>query len=146
MAEALGVASGVVGIISFGISVCQGVLAYYNAFQDSEEDIGQMCVSMENVAKTLLAIDLTLRHGSFDQKIIAVVESSISLCTQGLQTLAKKLDKIRSIQADSTLRTRLENTKRRLLYPFKESTLAKLREICHDLKSNLGLAIDALNV
>lgn len=65
---------------------------------------------------------------------------------KGLRTLAKKLDKIRSTQADSTLRTRLENTKRKLLYPFKESTLAKLREICHDLKTNLGLAIDALNV
>lgn len=94
MAEALGVASGVVGIISFGISICQGLLTYYNAFRDSEEDIGQMCPSMENVAKTLLAIDLTLHHGSLDQNIIAVVESSIDLCTQGLQTLAKKLDKI----------------------------------------------------
>ncbi|PNP47434.1 hypothetical protein TGAMA5MH_01253 [Trichoderma gamsii] len=83
MAEALGVASSVVGIISFGISIWQGLLTYYNAFRDSEEDIGQMCASMENVAKTLLAIDLTLRHGSFDQNIIAVVESSIDLCTQG---------------------------------------------------------------
>lgn len=44
------------------------------------------------------------------------------------------------------LRTRLENTKRRLLYPLKESTLAKLREICYGLKTNLGLAIDALDV
>lgn len=143
MAEALGVAS---GTISFGIITCQGVLTYYNAFRDSEQDIDQMCASMENVAKTLLAIDLTLRHGNFDPSIIAVVESSLNLCTQGLQTLAKKLDKIRLTQADGTLRTRLENTKRKLLYPFKESTLAKLREICHDLKSNLGLAIDVLNV
>ncbi|EHK48124.1 hypothetical protein TRIATDRAFT_305868 [Trichoderma atroviride IMI 206040] len=139
MAEAL-------GVISFGIGICQGVLTYYDAFRDSEQDIGQMCASMENVAKTLLAIDLTLRHGNFDQNIIAAVESSINLCTQGLQTLEKKLVKIRSTQTDGTLRTRLENTKRKLLYPFKESTLAKLREICHDLKSNLGLAIDALNV
>ncbi|KAM0463933.1 hypothetical protein ACHAO4_000658 [Trichoderma viride] len=143
MAEALGVAS---GTISFGIITCQGVLTYYNAFRDSEQDIDQMCASMENVAKTLLAIDWTLRHGNFDPSIIAVVESSLNLCTQGLQTLAKKLEKIRLTQADGTLRTRLENTKRKLLYPFKESTLAKLREICHDLKSNLGLAIDVLNV
>jgi hypothetical protein len=146
MAEALGVASGVAGLISLGVSVCQGILTYYNAFRDFQEDIDQMCVSMENVARTLLAISLTIRQGHFDQNIIAMVESSINLCTQGLHTLAKKLNKIRSTQADSTLRTRLENTKRRLLYPFKESTLAKLREICHDLKTNLGLAIDALNV
>ncbi|KAL7924052.1 hypothetical protein ACQKWADRAFT_319904 [Trichoderma austrokoningii] len=146
MAEALGVASGVVGIISFGISICQGILTYYNAFRDSQEDIDQMCISMENAAKTLLAIDLTVRHGSFDGNTIAVVESSIDLCTQGLHTLAKKLDKIRLTQADGTSRTRLEKTKRKLLYPFKESTLAKLREICHDLQTNLGLAIDALNM
>lgn len=146
MAEAFGVASGVGGTISFGISICQDVLTYYKAFRDSEQDIGQMCASMENVAKTLLAIDLTLRHGSFDQNIIDVVESSINLCAHGLQILAKKLDKIRLTREDSTLRTQLDNAKRKLLYPFKESTLAKLREICHDLKSNLGLAIDALNM
>lgn len=146
MVEALGVASGVAGLISLRISACQGILAYYNVFRDSREDIDQMCASMENVAKTLLPIDLTIHQGHFDQNIIAAVESSIILCTQGIHTLKKKLNKIRSTETDSTLKTRLRNTKRRLLYPFKESTLAKLKEICHDLKTNLGLAIDALNV
>ncbi|KAL7928629.1 hypothetical protein V8C35DRAFT_317810 [Trichoderma chlorosporum] len=146
MTDALGVASGGAGLILLGISACQGILTYYKAFRDSQEDIDQMCASMENVAKTLLAIDLIVRQHHFDHNTMAVVESSIKLCAQGLHTLARKLDKIRSTQVDGTLMSRLENTKRRLLYPFKESTLAKLREICHDLKTNLGLAIDALSV
>lgn len=82
MAEALGVASGVAGLISLGVSVCQGILTYYNAFRDSQEDIKQMCASIGNVTKTLLAIDLTIRQGHFDQNIITMVESSVNLCTQ----------------------------------------------------------------
>lgn len=62
-----------------------------------------MCASMENVAKMLLAIDLTIRQCQFDQNIIAVVESSINLCTKCLHTLAKKLDKVCSTQADDKL-------------------------------------------
>ncbi|KKP01340.1 ankyrin repeat protein [Trichoderma harzianum] len=111
MAEAIGIASGVAGLISLG-----------------------------------LTIDLTLQQGQFSHDIIVAVETSLKLCKEALETLAKKLDKIRSTRADGSLKTRLENAKRRMLYPFKESTLAKLREICHDLKDNLGLAINVLDV
>ncbi|KAF3067912.1 26S proteasome non-ATPase regulatory subunit 10 [Trichoderma lentiforme] len=146
MAEAIGIASGVAGLISLGLSVCKGILTYYNAFRDSQDDIGQMCSSVESVAKTLVAIDLTLQQGQFSHDIIVAVETSLKLCKEALETLAKKLDKIRSTRADGSLKTRLENAKRRMFYPFRESTLAKLREICHDLKDNLGLAINVLDV
>ncbi|KAL7960660.1 hypothetical protein V8C34DRAFT_302963 [Trichoderma compactum] len=146
MAEALGIASGVAGLISLGLSVCRGILTYYNAFRDSQDDIGQMCSSVETVAKTLVAIDLTLQRGQFNQVIIVAVETSLKLCKEALDTPTKKLDRIRSTPADGSLKTRLGNAKRRMLYPFRESTLAKLREICHDLRDNLGLAINALNV
>ncbi|RYN82789.1 hypothetical protein AA0120_g9495 [Alternaria tenuissima] len=36
--------------------------------------------------------------------------------------------------------------KRKLMYPLRQSTLVKLREICDDLKENLGLALAALNI
>ncbi|KAI1413342.1 hypothetical protein F5Y13DRAFT_198613 [Hypoxylon sp. FL1857] len=144
MAE-LGVASSVAGLVSLGITMCQGILAYYNSFKDSRDDINKMCSSVEDVGRILLVIRSTVFQGRFDKSIIAVVENNINRCQQGLNALAKKLNKIRTQHPDSTFEIRLENAKRRMLYPFKESTLVKLREICDDLKDNLSLALNVLN-
>jgi hypothetical protein len=145
MAE-LGIVSGVAGLISLGITVCKGILAYYDAFKGSGDAIEKMCASMENVAKTLLVISSTVTRGSFDKIAITMVETSVSGCANGMDALAKKLEKIRSVRADGTLKARVENAKRQTIYPFKESTLVKMREVCDDLRDNLALAIGALNV
>jgi hypothetical protein len=145
MAE-LGVVSGVAGLISLGITLCKGVLAYYDAFKGSDDAIDKMCLSMEHVGKTLLVISSTLTRGNFDRATIIMVETSVRSCTQSLDALAKKLEKIRSVRDDGTWKARLKNAKRQTLYPFKESTLVKMREVCDDLKDNLTLAVGALNV
>ena len=145
MAE-LGCVSGAAGLISLGITVCKGVLAYYDAFRGSEDAIDKMCSSMENVGKTLLVISSTLTRGKFDMTVISMVETSVNRCAQGLDALAKKLEKIKSVRRDGTFKARLENAKRQTVYPFKESTLVKIREVCDDLRDNLALAVGALNV
>ena len=146
MAEALGVASGVAGLLSLGLELCHEILAYYDGVMSFDEDVKRMCSSIKDVNKILRVIENTLTKGTFSADTIEIVETSISRCTEGLATLQKKLGKIRANDPDGTFKTKLEYTKKRLLYPFKESTLAKLRELCGNLQDNLGLALNALNM
>ncbi|KAI0885923.1 uncharacterized protein GGS22DRAFT_188212 [Annulohypoxylon maeteangense] len=146
MAELLGVVSGAAGLLSLGITMCQGILTYYNAFRDSRDDIDKMCASVEDIGRILLAVHSTLSQGRFNKQIIAMVDENIRCCKEGLDVFAKKLDKIRARNPDGTVKTQLENAKRKVFYPFKESTLVKLREVCDDLKDNLGLVLDVLNI
>ncbi|KAI9148367.1 26S proteasome non-ATPase regulatory subunit [Paramyrothecium foliicola] len=139
-------ASGIAGLVSLGITVCQGLLLYYNSYKGFRDDIDTTYMSVESVAKALLAIESVVSRGRFSPEVASLVENSVRLCAQGLDTLSKKLDKIKSLPPDGSLKTRLRETKRNMLYPFKESTLVKLREICQDLGDNLNLALDTLNI
>jgi hypothetical protein len=140
------VVSGVAGLLSLGITVCKGILVYYDQYKGQRDDIDTMCASVERVGKTLLAISSLITGRKYTQSVVDIVNSSIVACQQGLDDLSKKLGKIRTLPPDKSLDTTLANMKRKLMYPLRQSTLVKLREICDDLKENLGLALAALNM
>ncbi|CAD6563814.1 MAG: hypothetical protein ASARMPREDX12_000073 [Alectoria sarmentosa] len=69
------------------------------------------------------------------------------MCESGLVALQKKLAKISSaLQANSGWSQKLRSQFQRALYPFKESTIVKLKEICSDLQGNLALALETLQI
>jgi len=144
MAE-LGIASGVAGLISLGITLSKAILTYYEAYRGSTEEIDTTCASLSHIGKTLVVIDSTMAKRQFSKATVHVVESNVKACAHGLKCLAKKLDKIRSVPPDGTWQTKLTNARRKMSYPLKESTLAKLREICNEVEENLNLALGALN-
>ena len=74
MAE-LGVAGSVVGIISFGIQIAQGLLRYYGSWRDQDSDIADMCASLDSLSRTLAVLSETFqRHDppsmSIDRKSV----------------------------------------------------------------------------
>ncbi|KAF2731690.1 hypothetical protein EJ04DRAFT_442513, partial [Polyplosphaeria fusca] len=105
-----------------------------------------MCASVGQVGKILLVIYSTLKRGTFEKTISDVVETSIVSCASGLEALRKRLEKVRASPTDGTFHTKLRNAGKRAAYPFKESTLVKMREICDELKDNLDLAMNALHI
>jgi len=143
MAE-FGVAGSAVGVISLGIQVCQGLLQYYGAWKDVREDVASMCSSVENLAGTLTVLEQTVKDKSLsgDTKN---VQSSIAACETGIQELQRKLIKVQKVQGSDTI-SKLHDQGRRLLYPFRESTLIKLKEIVSDIRANLNLAVDTLHL
>jgi len=145
MAE-LGIVSSVAGLLSLGITVCKGILVYYDQYKGQQDDIDIMCASVERVGKILLAISSLITGRKYTQSVVDIVNSSIAACQQGLDDLSKKLGKIRTLPPDKTLDTKFANMKRKLKYPLRQSTLLKLREICDDMKDNLDLALAALNM
>jgi ankyrin repeat domain-containing protein 50 len=145
MAEALGVAGSVVGIVSFGIQLCQGLVQYYGSWKDRDDNIKATTSSLENLSTILVLIQTSVQGRSFPKDIVETVEKSIESCESGIKQLNNKLAKVKSTDK-ADLKSKLKDHGGRLLYPFKESTLAKLREVVADIRANLSLSLAALRV
>jgi hypothetical protein len=60
MAE-LGLISGLAGIISLGLSVCQGITAYYSSYKNAEKDVNLLCEETNSLMQTL-QVSLTAKR------------------------------------------------------------------------------------
>lgn len=138
MAE-LGVAGSVVGIVSLGLQTCHELLKYYVSWKDGRNDVATMCDSVDALAGILKLLETTI-SGSSDLDVN--VQCSIMTCRSSIEKLEQKLSKVQKVPGSGKLPTKLHDQGRRLLYPFRESTLAKLKEIVSDIRSNLSLAVD----
>ena len=146
--EPLGLSSGAAGLISLGISVCQGLLDYYHSWKDAENQVAHMYASIEALTKTFRLLESAIEPGLFSRDGVQRVEESLRSARTGLQSLRKKLDKIRLVPlpSESGWKARGMVQIRRTLFPFKESTLAKLKELGIELVQNLTLALEVLHI
>ncbi|THX33176.1 hypothetical protein D6D12_01698 [Aureobasidium pullulans] len=134
-----------VGVISLGIQVLQGI--------DYGDDIASLCTSSVALLQTLQYLQVQLdRKGSIPDDFRAHILASVYQCNDGLQRLRKRLDKIKAepVPLDrnilKSIQRQATNQLRKATYPFKCSTLAKLRETVQDLRDNLSLALQALDL
>ena len=145
---ALEAASGAAGLISLGLTVCDGLLKYYNSWKDAETDARRMYGSIETLKQTFAALKDTLEEPCLDKDLVHRVEQSIERCKGGINNLGKKLEKINMTadQQSGKRNTKISSKLQRALYPFKESTLAKLKEISNELLENLQLNLGILHL
>jgi hypothetical protein len=144
--ETLGVASSVAGFVSLGITVCQGLLDYYGSWIDAECDVRRMYDSIEALTKIFILLKLSIANKKFDRNLVARVQESIATCEPEIGSLNKELSKIKITASKDEWREIAKAQFRRTLYPFKKSTLRKLKEISNDLLDNLSLALNALQM
>jgi ankyrin repeat protein len=135
-------------VISLGISVCNGIVKYYSAFRDSEDTIRQMLEGATQLTKTLVLISSRLEDTSdayIGSDARQRVEESVMACSHTVERMRKKLDKL-AATSDPSWSARVANVRRKSLYPFKESTIVKIKELCDDCSYQLQLAIEVLHI
>lgn len=145
MGDPFSIASGAAGVVSLGITVCSGLLDYYSSWKDSDKNIATMYASLEGLTKTFKLMRDTIGRSSFAPDVAERVLESTKSCEDGVNGLEKRLKKLGDPNS-AGLESKIRIHARKALYPFKESTLMKLREIIGDLRDNLSLAIDALQM
>ena len=147
MSDPLSVAGSAVGIISMSLTVCQGLIQYYVSWKDYSQHVDRLVKSLQIFLHTLELLNQAIRGFPFEADTVAHVERSISSCQHGVDSLQKKLDKVKSIDLpDRPIYSKILTQGRRLLYPFRESTLTKLQEIISELKDNLTLTMSTLSM
>jgi ankyrin repeat domain-containing protein 50 len=144
--DAIGVSSSIAGLLSLGITVCQGLLNYYDSYKNAESDIRAVYGSIKALQNTFTILRPRLQSARFREDVKENVEKSVTSCASSLQDLHDELQKI---QLNPQSQAWLDHAKaklRRLQYPFKETTLGKLKAITSDLRINLNLALNVLQM
>lgn len=73
------------------------------------------------------------------------VQSAIDSCVASITELQSQLIKVQGINGPS-IWSKVHGHGRRLLYPFRESTLLKLNGIVAEMRENLSFALDVLQL
>ena len=144
--EAVGAASGVAGLLSLGITVCQSLLDYYHSWKHAEENVAKTYTSIEELSKILRLLAIAVDYKQFNGEIVDQIRDSIESTEDSLLNLERKLKKVCLVVLQSGWKDKAKAQFRRTLYPFKESTLAKLRELCGETRGNLSLALSLLQI
>ncbi|KAH8704770.1 hypothetical protein BGW36DRAFT_421364 [Talaromyces proteolyticus] len=150
MADAFSIAGTAAGVISLGLSVCQGLLAYYGEFKLFHEQIDEVTSrisSLDGILNTLqnMLINAHLLITSPTAQSTAIAVDSIIRCRNGLQRLQKMLEKCQN----TTLSNNLLGANiqvNRMLYPFRRATLIALMETINWLQANLSTSLQMLNI
>ena len=144
--DALSVSAGAAGFISLGITVCQGLLDYYRSWKNAEDQVAHMYASIEALTETFKLLESAIQSKLFSQATVQKVEESIRSAESGLQSLQKKLQKVRLTPSQPGWKAKGMAQFRRTLFPFKESTLAKLKELGIELRQEVSLALEVLQI
>jgi hypothetical protein len=122
-------------VVSLGIQVFQGLVSYYDAWKSYDADIAHTHRSLTNNLKTLQV----LQHAALSNPInkstdIEQVETAVLSCKDGLLSLQKKLTKIKPCDVSGG-------------WPSVRAFGRRaLREIVEDLKDDLTLAVQVLQM
>ncbi|MCJ1270793.1 hypothetical protein MMC22_010690 [Lobaria immixta] len=149
MAEPFSVSSGAIGIIAVALQVSNGIIQYYNSYKRAPKAIDAIKTHVTNLTRVLDLLRSVIHSNphKFSRNTWDQVEDYILSCELGVQKLEKKLMKCKTTEAqDTNGLTNIKSAGKRLIYPFRESTIAKFREMVSELIDPLSLALDALQI
>ncbi|KAI9650824.1 hypothetical protein NHQ30_000858 [Ciborinia camelliae] len=136
MAEALGVAASIAGLLSLADTVVRLGLKYIRDFKDAEKSVQSLVDevnilagilhSLSNVVQELEAVDST-SHGSY--KI-----QHINSCQKTLEKIIKELE---------NAIPEMKSISQKLKWPFKKGTIEELRKEVQGHKSTMNMAMSA---
>ena len=148
MAEALGVAGSVVGIVSLGIQLTHGLLKYYGSWKDQDNVVEDMCISLENLSGSLTVLEKALQPpAKFDKSVKDSVEKNFNTMYGTIRNLEDELRKVREAESPKVgVRSAMRRHVRRAFYPFREETLSKIQRAVAEAHLNLDLALQVLQM
>ena len=148
MSDPLSVAGSVVGLITLGIQVTRSLIDFYTSYKHQDSEIAGMAERLERLLIILQSLEKVLSNRKFqvdEKSLIDSIETSIKSCDELIQELQGECQKF--IQTTSYgIQAVFRVAGRRATYPFRQSTLQKLDEDIGDIRANLSIAMDVLQL
>ncbi|MCJ1265810.1 hypothetical protein MMC22_005691 [Lobaria immixta] len=129
-------AAGAAGLVSVGLKACEGILAYYNKYNDFRSDLAEACIAIELLEATLKDIESKLQSRFLTLSQKDHIGRYVGACRGGIFELYVSLAKIE--KGPLLLQ--------KIVYPFKESTMSKGLQRISELQKSLAVALIGLNM
>ena len=148
MADPLSVSASIAGLLSLGIQVTGSLVSFYNSYKNQDADIARTTGNLESLQSTFQYLHTTLQSRTFtpnERALIKDIESAIQKCNEIIYELegeCKKFDQA----GRSGIKGAIKAVGGRAAYPFRKSTLVKLGEDIDEMRHNLSLALDVLQL
>jgi hypothetical protein len=136
----------IVGIISLGIQVAEGLVKYYTAYKDRESDTAHTVKRLTHLLNVLEILRKRLSERKFEPdeaSLVEIIKRSVGDCEELIHELQHETDKFTKAPSPGIVAV-ARATGRRLAYPFRQSTLQKLDEDIDELCAHLSLALQVL--
>ncbi|KAK4896470.1 hypothetical protein LTR27_005686 [Elasticomyces elasticus] len=134
-------ASAVIGILSFGIQVCQGITKYYGAWRDCPEEVLATSNTIDSLRTIFKQFKDILADKKLEKDTRTLVEERVSACLAGLRKLEGE-NKLFGSDKPSKFQMAVH----RLAYPFKQDTLDRLKKVVGGLLGQFSIALQVLDI
>ncbi|KAK4456615.1 hypothetical protein QBC42DRAFT_56207 [Cladorrhinum samala] len=145
MSDPLSTAGSVVGIISLGIQVCNGLVSYLRSARGRKKDVTDAL----HEAETLIPILYSL-HELLPRLPPEISVTSIQKCLKDseeqLLAMQEWLIDLRGSSDTTTLKGKVEEAGRSAVYPFRQGKLDELRKTLRQLLDGLQMSVDVAAV
>lgn len=148
MTDPLSVTAGIAGLISLGIQVTGSLINFFTSYKAQDTDIARTTTKLESLLDTFRFLEAALQRRIFqpdEQNLLQNIESSVQNCDELIQELNEECEKFN--RASTTgIKGTIRVVGRRAAYPFRQSTLQKLDEAISEIRHNISLALDVLQL
>jgi hypothetical protein len=148
MADPFSIAANAISVLSLGISVCQSLINYCQAYVRQHDDICFLLQDLQDLEKTLTSLHQRLpllalhRPDLFD--LMSSHIGSLKGRIDELQPILNKMAKLHS--GGASFKGKIQSAKERTLYPFKKGGITEMRDTVRKAQENLTLALSVVHL
>ncbi|KAK0511950.1 hypothetical protein JMJ35_005078 [Cladonia borealis] len=144
MGEPLSLIASAGGIISLGITVCQGLIDYCQAFAGQYRDVRVLVQDLQDLEKSLTSLQDSLTHRPDLLNLVLPYIDRLKSRIDDLQPILVRFEE--KVSEQHAFKDKVKTAKQRTLYPFKKRTFSKLRDTVRQAQENLELALGVVQV
>ncbi|KAF9883678.1 hypothetical protein FE257_003062 [Aspergillus nanangensis] len=146
MADPLSVTAGAVGILSFGLQVCGGIISYYESWKASDQDVHKIYTKSIDLLHLLGSLVKIIQTNTISPVVATQISQPLQSCKDAVFKLDAMVQELQNTGEPATLSARLKAHGKRALYPFRKQTLSDMMAHLEGLQLNLNTALSVANI
>lgn len=135
-------------MISLGIQVTRSLVGFYTSYKPQDSELAGSIEKLNSLLTILESLQKTSSNRRFqadERSLIKEIETSIGNCDELIHELQAECQKF-SKSTSNGIKAVIKVAGHRALYPFRQSTLQKLDEDIGEIRGNLSIVVEVLQL